>query len=55
MPTAEENSPSYTDADYYGFVLTALFGLIDDAKASGCDSKGITQLRTATELFWAEF
>uniref|UniRef100_UPI0035CA38D4 hypothetical protein n=1 Tax=uncultured Sphingomonas sp. TaxID=158754 RepID=UPI0035CA38D4 len=55
MPTAEENSPPYTDADYYGFVLTGLFGVIDDAEASGCDAKGIALLRQASDLLWAEF
>ena len=55
MPTAEENSPPYTEADYYGFVLTGLFGVIDDAEASGCDPAGITMLRQAADILWAEF
>jgi hypothetical protein len=55
MPTAEENSPPYTDADYYGFVLTGLFGVIDDAEASDCDPRGVALLRQARDLFWAEF
>jgi hypothetical protein len=55
MPTAEENSPPYSAADYYGSVLTGLFGLIEDAEASECDPTGIEALRTAREIFWAEF
>lgn len=55
MPTAEENSPPYSDADFYGFVLTGLFGVIDDAEASQCDPEGIALLRQARDLFWAEF
>jgi hypothetical protein len=55
MPTAEENSPPYTEADYYGFVLTGLFGVINDAEASHCNSAGITLLRQAAEILWAEF
>jgi hypothetical protein len=55
MPTAEENSPPYTEADYYGFVLTGLFGVIDDAEALHCDAAGITLLRQAADMLWAEF
>ena len=55
MPTAEENSPPYTDADYYGFFMTSLFGVLDDAELSGYDRKGIALLREAQEVFWAEF
>ncbi|MBB4097326.1 hypothetical protein [Sphingomonas kyeonggiensis] len=55
MPTVEENSPPYSDADYYGFVLTGLFGVIDDAEASQCDPEGIAFPRQARDLFWAEF
>jgi len=55
MPTAEDNSPPYSDADYYGFVLTGLCGVIDDAEASHCHPDGIKLLRQARDLFWAEF
>jgi hypothetical protein len=55
MPTAEEDSLPYTDADYYGFVLTGLSGVIEDAEASDCASEGIELLRQARDLFWAEF
>ncbi|HEX8447458.1 MAG TPA: hypothetical protein VF649_12700 [Sphingomonas sp.] len=55
MPIAEENSLPKTDADYYGFVLTGLFGVIDDAEASSCDPAGIALLCEARELFWMEF
>jgi hypothetical protein len=55
MPTSEENSPPYTDANYYGFVLTGLFGVIDDAEASACNPEGIALLRQASDLFWEEF
>ncbi len=55
MPTAEENSPPHTDADYYGFVLTGLFGVIDDAESSECDPEAIALLRQASDLLWAEF
>ena len=55
MPPDEENSPPYSDADYYGFFMTGLFGLIDDAELSGYDRDGIERLRQARELFWTEF
>ena len=43
------------DADYYGYFMTALFGLIDDAELSGYDQDAVEHLRRARELFWAEF
>ena len=55
MPTAKHNSPPYTDADYYGFGMTGLFGVIDDAEASQCNPAGIALLRQAEEMFRAEF
>ena len=55
MPTTEENSPPYSDADYYGFVLTGLFGVIDDAEASNCDPEGVALLRRASDRFLTEF
>jgi hypothetical protein len=55
MPTAEGNSPPYTDADYYGFFMTGLFGLVDDAELSGYSPEGIALLREAQDLFWREF
>lgn len=55
MPTVKENSSPYTEADQFGFVLTGLFGVIDDAEASHCNPAGITLLRQAAEILWAEF
>lgn len=55
MPTVEDNSPPNNDADYYGFVLTGLFGVIDDAEASDCPPEGIALLCQARDLFWADF
>ena len=55
MPTAEENSPPYTDADSYGFVLTGLSGVKEDVEASDCNPEGILLPRDAKDIFWAEF
>jgi hypothetical protein len=55
MRTGYENSPPYSDADDHGFVLTGLFGVIDDAEASPCDPEGIALLNQAKELLLAEF
>lgn len=55
MPTAEDSSHPCSDADYYGFVLTGLFGVIEDAEASQCSPKAIALLNEASELLWAEF
>jgi hypothetical protein len=55
MPTAEENSPPYTDADYYGQFMTALFGLIDDADLSGYDREATKLMRQARDRYWEEF
>jgi hypothetical protein len=55
MLTAEENSPPYTAAAYYGFVLTGLLGVIDDAEASECDPEGVALLRVARDIFLDEF
>lgn len=47
-----ENIPPYTDADYYGFFMTGLFGLVDDAELSGYSPEGIALLRQAQDFFW---
>jgi hypothetical protein len=47
--------PKHTKADYYGFFLTGLFGVIDDAEMSGYDEEGIEHLREAREIFMSEF
>jgi hypothetical protein len=52
---AEPNEPQHSDADYYGFFMTALFGLRDDAELSGYSSEGIEHLSKAEALFLAEF
>ena len=51
----EEDDPQHTAADYYGFFMSGLLGLIDDAQLSGYDRKGIELLRQAKDLFLAEF
>ena len=43
------------DAEYYGYFMTALFGLVDDAELSGYDPDGQKHLRQARDLFMAEF
>lgn len=53
MSTSEENPTPHTDADYYGFFMTALFGLVDDAELSGYSSEATALLRQAQELFSA--
>jgi hypothetical protein len=55
MPTSEENSPPHTEADYYGFFMTSLFGIIDDAEMSGYNPEATELLRQAREIFWREF
>jgi len=55
MSTEGASDPPYADADYYGFFMTGLFGLIDDAELAGYSPYGIELLREARELFWAEF
>ena len=41
--------------DYYGYFMTALFGLIDDAELSAYSAEGIEHLRRAREAFLKEF
>ena len=55
MPSVEDNTPPHTAADYYGFFMSGLLGLIDDAQLSDYDAAGIEHLRQAKEIFWAEF
>lgn len=50
-----QNMPPYTDADYYGFFMTGLLGLVDDAELFGYSPEGTALLRQAQELFCQEF
>jgi hypothetical protein len=50
-----ENPPKYTAAEYYGFFMTGLMGLVDDAELSGYDARGTELLRQARVIFWREF
>jgi hypothetical protein len=45
----------HTDADYYGFFMTALLGLVDDAELSGYSREATESLRRARDLFMQEF
>jgi len=47
LPSMPQNTPPYTDADYYGFFMTSLFGLVDDAELSGYSPDATTLLRQA--------
>lgn len=53
--STDENPPAHTDADYYGFFMTGLFGVIDDAEMAGYNREGTELLRQAREIFWQEF
>ncbi len=55
MTAPDDNTPLESDAAYYGYFMTALFGLVDDAELSGYSAEGIEHLRKARELFWREF
>jgi hypothetical protein len=50
-----QRTPPYTDADYYGFFMTEVFGLVDHAELSGYSPEGTALLREAQDLFWQEF
>jgi hypothetical protein len=43
------------DAEYYGYFMTAVMGLLDDAELSAYDAEGVRHLRMAKDLFSAEF
>ena len=45
----------HTPADYYGFFMTGLMGLEDDAALSGYSQHGQELLREAIKVFGAEF
>ena len=47
----KEHSP----ADEYGYFMTGLMGLEDDATLSGYSTQGIELLREAIRVFGAEF
>ena len=46
---------AHTDGDYYGFFMTGLLGLLDDAQISSYSPEGIEHLRAAREAFSREF
>lgn len=50
-----ENPSKDTPADYYGYFMTALMGLEDDATLSGYSEAGQELLREAIRIFGAEF
>lgn len=50
-----QNPIEHTDADYYGYFMTALMGLEDDASLSGYSQAGQELLREAIKIFMAEF
>lgn len=50
-----ENPSKDTPADYYGYFMTALMGLEDDATLSGYSEAGQELLREAIMIFGAEF
>ncbi|NMN89026.1 MULTISPECIES: hypothetical protein [unclassified Novosphingobium] len=50
-----ENSGKDTPADCYGYFMTALMGLEDDAALSGYSAAGQELLREAIRIFGAEF
>ncbi|QTH19820.1 hypothetical protein HRJ34_15765 [Rhizorhabdus wittichii] len=52
---ANDETPKHTDAEYYGFFMTGLFGLIDDGSLSGYSGEGVVLLCKARDLFWEEF
>lgn len=53
MPVSDDND--HTDADYYGFFMTGLLGLVDDAELSGYSREATESLRRARDLFMEEF
>jgi len=55
VPRMPENAPPHSDAEYYGFFMTSLFGLLDDAQLTGYSPAGTEMLRQAQNLFWEEF
>jgi hypothetical protein len=52
-PAGDERA--HTDGDYYGFFMTGLFGLLDDAEQAGYSSEGLSHLRAARDAFLREF
>lgn len=51
----DETPSKDTPADYYGYFMTALMGLEDDACLSGYSLAGRELLREAIMIFGAEF
>ena len=47
-------TPRHTDEEYYGFFLSALMGLEDNATSSGYSEEGTSYLRVAIEAFMEE-
>jgi len=50
-----QNPTKDTPADHYGYFMTALMGLEDDATMSGYSPAGQELLREAIRIFGAEF
>jgi len=50
-----ENPEKDTPADFYGYFMTALMGIEDDAALSGYSLAGQELLREAIKIFGAEF
>ena len=46
--------PRHTDEAYYGFFMSALVGLEDDATLSGYSEEGTSYLRLAIDAFTEE-
>jgi hypothetical protein len=55
MSSAGDTPTSDRAEEYYGYFMTGLFGLLDDAELSGYSAEGIEHLRRAQEAFWREF
>lgn len=47
--------PTDKDEEYYGYFMTALFGLVDDAELSGYSAEALEHLRRARDIFMTEF
>lgn len=54
-PTNDDIPPPHTDADYYGFFLLELRGVIEDARNAGWDPAGVDLLSRGRDRFLAEF
>ena len=50
-----QNPIEHSPADYYGYFITTLMGLEDDASMSGYSAAGQGLLREAIKVFHTEF